>query len=387
MGMPQQRTRGQPGRMAVSSLRIRPDVESMAPYVPVEPPEVWAPRLGIPVQRLVKLDANENPYGPSPQARRALADLANSHIYPDPTQRELREALGRHLGADPERIMVGSGADELIDVTLRLLLEPGDVVIDCPPTFGMYRFSTAVAGGRVRYVPRRAGFALDVAAIRQAVAEEGAKALFVTSPNNPDGSLTPLRVIEELLDLPLLVVVDEAYIEFSGQPSLIGTLQQAENLVVLRTFSKWAGLAGLRVGYGLFPAALIPHLWKIKQPYNVNVAGAAAALASLADIDYLQANVTRLIAERERLQSELAQFPFLHPYPSRANFVLCRVSGIPARQLWETLRRQGILLRYFAQPGLEDCIRVSAGTPQQTEALLAALRQIAEESDGARAKG
>src|SRR5690606_13187501 len=115
-------------------------------------------------------------------------------------------------------------------------------------------------------------------------------------------------------------------------------------------------------GYGLFPAPVIEHLWKIKPPYNVNVAGAAAALASLADMDHLQANVARLVAERERLQAELARFPFLHPYPSRANFVLCRVSQLTARQVWDALRRRGVLVRYFDQPGLADCIRISTGT-------------------------
>ena len=364
-------------------LRIRPDVAAMDPYVPVEPPEVWAARLGLAPERLVKLDANENPYGPSPRARQALAELANGHIYPDPTQRTLRQALAEHLGLDAERILVGHGSDELIDVTLRLLLERGDVVLDCPPTFGMYRFCTAVSGGRVCTVPRRPDFSLDVPAIEAAAQDQRVKALFVTSPNNPDGSLTPPEAIERLLRLPILVVVDEAYIEFSGAESLMARPKPADNLAVLRTFSKWAGLAGLRVGYGLFPADIIQQLWKIKQPYNVNVAGAAAALASLEDVPYLQANVAQLVAQRERLQVELARFPFLHPCPSRANFVLCRVSELPARQVWEALRRRGVLVRYFEQPGLDDCIRVSSGTPKQVDALLAALCRIAEEYRGA----
>ncbi len=363
--------------------RIRADVASMAAYVPVEPPEIWAARLGLPAERLVKLDANENPYGPSPRARAALANLANGHIYPDPTQRALRAALAGSLQLDPERILVGHGSDELIDLILRLVLEPGDVVLDCPPTFGMYRFCAAVAGGRVRRVPRRADFSLDIAAIEAAATEERVKALFITSPNNPDGSVTPPAAVERLLRLPILVVVDEAYVEFSGLHSLMHMDLPADNLVVLRTFSKWAGLAGLRVGYGLFPPALVRHLWKIKPPYNVNVAGAAAALASLEDIGYLQANVARLTAQRERLQVELARFPFLHPYPSRANFVLCRVTPLTARQVWEALRRRGVLVRYFEQPGLDDCIRISSGTPEQVDALLAALRQMAEENHGA----
>ena len=373
---------GQPTTDHGPSARIRPDVSSMPPYAPVEPPEVWAARLGMAPEGLVKLDANENPYGPSPRARRALAELANAHIYPDPAQRALREALAAWLGVDAGRLLVGHGSDELIDLTLRLLLGPGDAIIDCPPTFGMYRFSAAVCGGRVRAAPRQPDFALDVEAIERAAQDGQVKAIFITSPNNPDGSVTPQALIERLLRLPLVVVVDEAYIEFSGLPSLMPWAQSQSNLVVLRTFSKWAGLAGLRVGYGLFPAALLDHLWKIKPPYNVNVAGAAAALASLEDLEYLQANVARLIAQRERLQLELARFPFLHPYPSRANFVLCRVSGLPARQVRDALRRRGVLVRYFDQPGLTDCIRISSGTPEQVDALLAALRQIAEEDYG-----
>lgn len=361
---------------------IRPDVASMPAYAPVEPPEVWAARLGIAPERLVKLDANENPYGPSPRARRALAGLGCAHIYPDPSQRALRAALSEWLEVDAERLLVGHGSDELIDLTLRLLLGPGDAIIDCPPTFGMYRFSAAVCGGQVRPVPRRPDFALDVEAIEAAAQDGRVKAILVASPNNPDGSVAPPEAIERLLRLPLVVVVDEAYIEFSGLPSLMAWGERHDNLVVLRTFSKWAGLAGLRVGYGLFPPALLAHLWKIKPPYNVNVAGATAALASLEDLDHLQANVARLIAQRERLQSELARFSFLRPYPSRANFVLCRVSGLSARQVRDALRRRGVLVRYFEQPGLTDCIRISSGTPEQVDALLAALRQIAEEDYG-----
>jgi len=354
----------------------------MPAYAAVEPPEVWAARLGIAPERLVKLDANENPYGPSPRARRALAELASPHIYPDPTQRALRVALAGWLGVDAERLVVGHGADELIDLTLQLLLEPGDAIVDCPPTFGMYRFCAAVCGGRVRPAPRRADFSLDVPAIEAAARDRQAKVLFITSPNNPDGSPAAPEALARLLRLPLLVVVDEAYVEFSGLPGLMAEAAAHENLVVLRTFSKWAGLAGLRVGYGLFPPALVEQLWKIKPPYNVNVAGAAAALASLEDLDHLQANVARLIAMRERLLVELARFPFLQPYPSRANFVLCRVSRLSARQVWEALRRRGVLVRYFDQPGLTDCIRISTGTPEQVDALLAALRQIAEENYG-----
>jgi len=246
-------------------------------------------------------------------------------------------------------------------------------VIDCPPTFGMYSFDAGVCGGRVLTVPRRADFSLDLEGIERAAATDGAKMLFLTSPNNPTGNLTPPEQIARLLRLPLLVVVDEAYLEFAGGQGVGPWVGRHENLAVLRTFSKWAGLAGLRVGYGLLPAWLAEQLWKIKQPYNVSVAGQEAATASLADRETLLANVARIVAERERLLPLLAGLPFLRPIPSAANFILCRVEGRSARELKLALEREGVLVRYYSTPLLRDYIRISVGTPEQSAVLLAAL--------------
>jgi histidinol-phosphate aminotransferase len=362
---------------------IRPDIAELEPYTPIVPLDVLAARLGLPVERIIKLDANENPYGPAPRALAALAAEPHYAIYPDPEHSRLRQALSAYTGQSVTRIVCGSGADEVIDLLLRLFLQPGDAVIDCPPTFGMYAFDTAVCAGRVVEVPRRADFALDVPAIEQAAAATGAKLLFLTSPNNPSGNLTPPEEIEQLLRLPLLVVVDEAYIEFAESPGPTGNGQSGvsswvgryDNLVVLRTFSKWAGLAGLRVGYGLMPEELAAHLWKIKQPYNVNLAAQVAALASLEDLDYLRANVARIVAGREQLLAELQTLPFLQVYPSHANFILCRVREGNAGDLKQALEREGILVRYYRKPGLRDCIRISVGTPEQNEILLNALQR------------
>lgn len=365
---------------------IRPDIAGLEPYTPIVPLDVLAQRLGLPVERIVKLDANENPYGPAPRARTALATEPYYAIYPDPEHAKLRQALSHYTGQPGERIICGSGADEIIDLLLRLFLRPGDVVIDCPPTFGMYAFDTAVCAGRLVEVPRHADFTLDVPAIEQAATATGAKVLFLTSPNNPSGNLTPQADIERLLRLPLLVVVDEAYIEFATNCGAKTDAQTSisvsdwvgnyDNLVVLRTFSKWAGLAGLRVGYGLVPEAIAGHLWKIKQPYNVNLAALVAALASLEDLDYLRANVERIVTERERLLAALQTLPFLHVYPSQTNFILCRVidgNDGTALQIKQSLEREGILVRYYRKPGLRDCIRISVGTPEQNEMLLGAL--------------
>jgi len=366
---------------------LRPDIYEMEEYTPIEPLEVLSARLGLPPERIIKLDGNENPYGPSPQALAALADYGRYHIYPDPEHALLREAIQDYIGVDKAHIMFGNGSDELIDLIMRLVLGPGDAIINCPPTFGMYSFDAVICGAEVVRVPRRADFSLDVEEIRQRALDRPTirprlrldhltkKLLFVNSPNNPDGSLTSREDVLQLLELPLVVVIDEAYAEFSGT-SVADLVPEHPNLIVLRTFSKWAGLAGLRIGYGIFPLDIIRHLWKIKQPYNVNVAAQAAALASLEHLDYLRANVQRIVTERERLYAELVQFDFLHPYPSHSNFILCRVLGRDARQLKLSLEREGILIRYFNKPGLRDCIRISAGKPDQTEVLIQALREV-----------
>ncbi len=357
---------------------VRPDIARMQPYTPILPFEVLSEQLGRPADQIIKLDANENPYGPSPRALAALREIADRiPIYPDPESRALRAVLARHLGIDMAHILIGAGADELIDLIIRLFIRPGDAIIDCPPTFGMYAFDAGLSGARVIAVPRRPDFSLDLPGIERAVRESQARLLFLASPNNPDGGLLPAADLHRLLRLPLIVILDEAYIDFSGAESAIAHVPQASNLIVLRTFSKWAGLAGLRVGYGVFPLPLMEHLWKIKQPYNLNVAAEAAARASLEDIETLRANAARIAAERDRLIDSLRAFPYLEPHPSRSNFVLCRVIGIDARGLKARLAAEfGILVRHFNKPGLDDHIRISAGRPEHTDALLAALHAI-----------
>jgi len=208
--------------------------------------------------------------------------------------------------------------------------------------------------------------------------------LFIADPNNPDGSTISDDALRALLDLPTVVVLDEAYVDFSAHPGRAGWVRAHDNLIVLRTFSKLAGMAGLRVGYGIFPLAVIKHLWKIKQPYTPNIAGSLGAIAALSDRAYLRQTVNALVAERERMRALLARFEWLQPFPSQANFVLCRVAEdapIPsadhaepaARRLKQALERRGVLVRYFDRDGLRDCVRISVGRPDQTDRLLAAI--------------
>jgi histidinol-phosphate aminotransferase len=229
-------------------------IANLPVYTPIEPFEVLSVRAGRAPADIIKLDANENPYGMPPRARAALANLPYGHIYPDPESRALRTAIAKFTGAPFENLLAGSGADELIDLILRLVVAPGETILNCPPTFGMYAFDADLNNIRVVDVTRNTDFSVDMDGIMAAAAEHRPKLIFLTSPNNPDGSLIPLPDLQRLLTLPTLIVLDEAYIDFSDTASLITEVSNRENLIVLRTFSKLAGLAGLRVGYGGFPS-------------------------------------------------------------------------------------------------------------------------------------
>jgi len=374
---------------------IRPELVNMKNYVPVESTEILSQRAELSSGKIIKLDGNENPYGCSPKVYQALATYPYYHNYPDPEQREMRKALGRYTGLGCQHIVCGMGSDELIDLILRLFLRHGDEIINCPPTFGMYPFSTEVCGGCVVEVPRTKDFALDIVGIREALTRR-TKVIFVASPNNPTGGIVTEKEVMELVGTGKIVVVDEAYFEFNNV-TMAYLVPSYPNLVVLRTFSKWAGLAGLRIGYGIFPIEIAKYLMKIKQPYNVNATAQAGALASLTDIKYLRANIARIIRERERLFGKLQEIGWLKPYPSQANFILCSLQSLNlpaplageclgegkqlrgeshAKDIWQQLRKKGIFVRYFDTPGLKDCLRISVGRPEDTDTLVKALKEV-----------
>ena len=363
-------------------MNIRRHLEALPPYLPIEPFEVLSARIGRDPSQIVKLDANENPYGPLPIVREALGKLDFPNIYPDAESRALRKSLAVFTSVGEEYLLAGSGADELIDLLMRVMLEPDDCVLSCPPTFGMYSFDAELNAARCIEVRRRADFSLDLGSIRKAVETYKPKLFFIASPNNPDGSVLAPEVIGELLALPTLIVLDEAYIEFADKTlgaelSRIRDVPKRENLVVLRTFSKWAGLAGLRIGYGAFPRWLMPALWKSKQPYNVNVAASVAAQVSLAHADELAEVVEILKAERQRLSQCLQTIPYLRLYPTMSNFILCQVIGYDAAELKSRLAQEyGIFIRYFNKPGLHDHIRISVGRPQDTDVLIEAFKKL-----------
>lgn len=336
--------------------------------------------------KYVKLDLNENTFGPSPKAIAALAEMQHYNRYVG--QDELREAIARYVGVDVSYIVTSNGADEMIDLVQRVFLDRGDAIIDCPPSFEMYSFFARVSGARIANVLRHEDFSIDVDAVERAVnsfpntshlatgeGRVGVKLIFLANPSNPDGGVVSLEDIERLLALPVMVVLDEAYAEFAGE-SYAGRVPTQPNLIVIRTFSKWAGLAGLRVGYCIAPKPVAARILQCKAPENVNAAGIVAARASLDDVEYLMANVRRIVAERDRLSAALAKLGFLQPLPSRANFVLCRVVGRDARKISDALEARGILIRAFDSPRLRDYIRIAVGTPEENQVLYQTLAEI-----------
>jgi histidinol-phosphate aminotransferase len=356
------------------SVDVRPCVARMEAYHGPLDDEQLAEELGIPLSEIVKLDANENPYGPTPRLRVALAAFDRYQLYPDAEQRSLRRWIGSYVGIDPELVMAGNGADEMIDLLMRAFLDPGDELMDFPPSFGMYAFNAQHYDARVVVVERDARFDIDPARAAAAVTPR-TKILMVTSPNNPTGNTVPPATIRALLETGRVVVVDEAYVEFSSG-SFASWVPKYENLVVLRTFSKWAGLAGLRIGYALVPAGIARQLWKLKPPFSVNQAAVVAVRESLLDQERLLENCQKIVAERERLLGRLVEVPYLRPYPSQANFILCDVVGRDALELQLALRRRGILIRHYGSARLQNSIRISVGTPAQDDVLLAALEQL-----------
>ena len=356
---------------------LLPHMRGLGMYDAPDPPEVLAQRAGIPRDQVLKLDGNENPYGPSPKVAEALGKFDEYNLYPDPLQRRLRHALSDYLGVGPERIVAGNGADEIIDLLMRMCLGSGEKIIDPDPTFGMYKICARICGAEVVTVPRDESFEIDIEATELAI-DSATKAIFLASPNNPTGNIAPEWQVRRLLDTGILVVVDETYHEFCGQ-TVLPLLEEYSNLVVLRTFSKWAGLAGLRIGLGVMHLDLADPMMRAKPPFNVSLAGEIAALASLEDRDMLLERVARIVSERERMFSLLKGVSGVVPFPSQSNFILCQFPDGKAKEVHGRLSSRGIQWRHFSTPRLKDYVRMSIGQPHQNDTVISALEEIMEE--------
>jgi histidinol-phosphate aminotransferase len=351
-----------------------PHLRHLDTYQGVDPMEVLAEQAGIPLDQVIRLNGNENPYGPSPEVVKALGSFEHYNHYPDPGQRRMRDCLSEYLGVSPESIVCGNGSDELIDMLLRMFVGPGENILLPTPTFGMYAFNAEVVGGEAISIPRDENFEIDLEAMKLAV-NFRTKAVFLASPNNPTGNIASEAQIRALLDTGIIVVVDETYYEFCGQ-TVLPLLHQYPNLVVLRTFSKWAGLAGLRIGLGVMDPEIALTMMSMKPPYNVNLAAEIALLASLDDRPTLMERVRTIVKERDRMMGLLKVVPGVVPWPSQANFILCRLPEGRGKEIFEGLCRRGIFLRYFGSDRLQDYVRASVGLPDENDTVIRALTEL-----------
>lgn len=358
----------------VSGL-VRSHITPESAYVPVV-----SGRKGADV---IRLGWNESPFGLSPKAQQVLESFTEANRYPEFDQASLRAQLGDYIGVSPDRIIPGAGLDDVFATLAMLLIEPGDEVVIAEPTFGMYRSLFSLHGANIVNVPLGPApdWALDAAGIVNAVTER-TKLIMLCNPNNPTGTPYDPATIEQIVQqAPCIVGIDEAYAEFSGIDHL-DLANRYDNVVVFRTLSKFAGLAGLRVGYGIFPETLLPYLSRVVPAFfNISLLSSHVAIASLDDLDHLRANTALLIDERERLRTRLNELPGVTAYPSATNFVLFSLPIADSTEVVDELGRRNVIVRRFGNPdhGMQHCIRVSIGVPNENEIFFNQLGEVMEQ--------
>jgi histidinol-phosphate aminotransferase len=336
-----------------------------------------------------KLNQNECPLDLPPGLKRAILDAvvaAPWQRYPEFVPGELLERLAAHYRWRPDGVLAGNGSNELIQATLSVTLGAGDGVVAPSPTFSLYRLLTGVLGGRYLAVPLAEDFGYDVDRLIATAVRERARVIVLNSPNNPTGSALPAGAVERVLrETAALVVCDEAYQEFGG-PSAIPLLARSSRLVVLRTFSKAMGMAGLRFGVALAHPEVTAELAKGKLPYNVNLVTLAAAAAALREAPLLAERTRQIVATRDSFVARLAAIPGITVFPTAANFVLIRCRTVPAREVFQRLYDEhGILVRDVSNAGdLAECLRISIGTEDDMDAVMLAMSEIVEGSQGSR---
>ena len=341
--------------MTIETL-VRPNIRALSPYS--------SARSEFKGKADIFIDANENPFE------------TGLNRYPDPLQWKLKEQISKIKKAPVENIFLGNGSDEVIDLLIRIFCEPRvDHVLSLPPTYGMYKVSAGIADVEIKQVLLTEDFQPRVDETMEVV-NEHTKILFLCSPNNPTANdIDPSRVEALLAQFPGIVVIDEAYIDFSQQASFIHHIEKYPNLLVMQTFSKAWGLAGIRLGMAFASTEIIQYLNKVKPPYNINQLTQSAALEALQDTAKQSEWVKTLLAERDSLSSALAEFDFIQKvYPSNANFIMGKVER--PQELYQFLVQRGIIVRDRSNvPLCEGCLRFTVGRPDENQQLLAALKE------------
>lgn len=348
---------------------FRPNINAMSGYVPGEQPP--------PDAKVIKLNTNENPYPPSPEALKVLQELGADLLrrYPDPMVGAFRQEASQVLGVPADWILAGNGSDDLLTMIIRACSEPGRGVVYPMPTYVLYRTLAQIQGAEFVEVPFLEDYSLPV---EQLIEAQGA-VTFIASPNSPSGTIASAELLDKLASqLSGVLVIDEAYVDFAESDAL-ELVKQYDNVIILRTLSKGYSLAGLRLGFGVANPTLLEGLIKVKDSYNVDAVACAVGAAAIADQSHKTTNAQKIKASRTQMASELKQLGF-EVFPSQANFLLVRSPSGNGEYLYEMLKQQGILVRYFKQPRLEDKLRITVGTPEQNATLVKVLSEVIVQS-------
>lgn len=318
------------------------------------------------------LDANENSFGSVIES-----EIENLNRYPDPHQKQLRQSLANFLKISEQKLFFGVGSDEIIDLAIRIFCEPGKSNVIIPqPTYGMYQVVCDINEVKVKSVPLDVNFDIDVEAVMKAI-DKNTRMIFLCSPNNPTGNLLSEERIKFLAEKSdLIIFIDEAYIDFDENGSFTKYISEFNNVIISRTFSKAWGLAGIRCGYCIADEFIINLLFKVKAPYTINKLTANAILTALRKSDTELNLISKILAERKKLISELSQINFIERiYPSSANFLLVKMEN--ASEVFETLNQKGIRVRMRKDDErLKDCLRITIGTSEENDLLIKALKEI-----------
>jgi len=343
---------------------FRENIEAMKGYVPGEQPDDPA---------IIKLNTNENPYPPSPRVMETIAALQPEYLrrYPDPVANPFRDTAAKVFGVSRDQVICGNGMDDILNMTVRAFSGPEAALVYPTPTYTLYAVLAHIQASVVREVDWEPNYTLPFDALVKA----RGRVTYLANPNSPTGTFVPVAEVAKLADaLNGVLCVDEAYVDFACEDCM-ELARTCPNVLVMRTLSKGYSLAGLRFGFAVGHADLIAGLMKVKDSYNVDAVAIPAASAALADQDYREQIRQKVMAERKRLAAALDKLS-LPCLPSQANFLLAQATSPTARKLYESLKARRILVRYFNSPGLNDKLRITVGTPEQNEALLAALTEL-----------
>jgi histidinol-phosphate aminotransferase len=347
----------------MTSSLFRPAIDAMTGYIPGEQPKPGTP--------IIKLNTNENPYPPSPQALAVLRDLDGEWLrrYPDPFARDFCAAVSDALGVPADWVIVGNGSDDVLNILVRACAEGTDRPVVYPmPTYVLYKTLAAIQPARIVEIPYGDDFQMPIEAL---IAAQGA-ITFIASPNSPSGHLVSLADLRELARrVPGVLAIDEAYADFA-EANALALVQEFDNVIVLRTMSKGYSLAGLRLGFGIAQPTLLAGMFKVKDSYNVDAVAIHVGTASMLDQAYKNACAEKVKVSRKQLAIDLKNLGF-SVRESHTNFLLVSIPDGQAERLYGGLKDRGILVRYFKQSGLEDKLRISVGTPEQNQILIEAL--------------